>query len=277
VSSDAPRPGDGYTAAQVRAAEAPLLAAGEPLMRRAASALAAEITRLLQGPADAAGPAAEGAMEAAGQQLPGATDAAGPATAGATDAASRPLVVVLAGSGDNGGDALYAGAELAAAGTEVRIVATGPRVHEDAAAAARAAGATDLDPDAEPDGFDRAILAADVLVDGILGIGAAASPALRGRARELVQRIRARLEEAPATRHPLVVAVDLPSGIGPDDGAVPDPAVLPADVTVTFGAVKAGLLLPPGSAHAGRVVLVDLGLGPALAAVEPAVRLRGGA
>ena len=244
MSSDAPRPGDGYTAAQVRAAEAPLLAAGEPLMRRAASALAAEMERLLRVRADAA---------------------------------SQPLVVVLAGSGDNGGDALYAGARLATGGADVRIVATGPRLHEDAAAAAHAAGATDLDPEADPDGFDRAIRDADVIVDGILGIGAAASPALRGRAREVVQRIRARLEEAPATRHPLVVAVDLPSGIGPDDGAVPDPTVLPADVTVTFGAVKAGLLLPPGSAHAGRVVLVDLGLGPALAAVEPAVRLRGGA
>jgi hydroxyethylthiazole kinase-like uncharacterized protein yjeF len=242
VSSDAPRPEHGYTAAQVRAAEAPLLAAGEPLMRRAASALAAEIERLIPARADATGPA---------------------------------LVVVLAGSGDNGGDALHAGAELAAHGADVRIVATGSRLHEEGAASARAAGATDLDPDADPDGFDRAVVDADVIVDGILGIGAAASPALRGRARELVARV---LElRASATRHPLVVAVDLPSGIGADDGAAPDPTVLPADVTVTFGAVKAGLLVPPGSAYAGRVVLVDLGLGPALADVEPAVRLVDGA
>jgi hypothetical protein len=78
--------------------------------------------------------------------------------------------------------------------------------------------------------------------------------------------------ERPAgTRHPLVVAVDLPSGISPDDGRVPDPTVLPADATVTMGAVKAGLLLPPASRLAGRVVLVDLGLGRALAGVEPAV------
>ena len=248
MSSDAPRPGDGYTAAQVRAAEAPLLAAGEPLMLRAAAALAAEVGSLLE--------------------------------ARATDAATRPVVLVLAGSGDNGGDALFAAAELASHGADVRILAAGSRLHEAAAAAARGAGATDLDPDADPDGVDHAIDEAEVILDGILGIGAAGSPALRGRARDVVARVRDRLGrpagsvDASGTRHPLVVAVDLPSGISPDDGAVPDPTVLGADVTVTFGAVKAGLLTPPGSAYAGRVVLVDLGLGPALAGVEPAVRMR---
>jgi len=256
VSSDAPRPDDGYTAAQVRAAEAPLLAAGEPLMLRAAAALSAEVGSLLD--------------------------------ARSTDAATRPVVLVLAGSGDNGGDALFAAAELASRGVDVRILAAGSRLHEAAAAAARGAGATDLDldgdPDGDPDEVDRAIDEADVVLDGILGIGAAGSPALRGRARELVARVRDRLARqagpgpgSSGTRHPLVVAVDLPSGVSPDDGAVPDPTVLPADVTVTFGAVKAGLLVPPGSAYAGRVVLVDLGLGPELAGVEPAVRMRGGA
>jgi hydroxyethylthiazole kinase-like uncharacterized protein yjeF len=249
VSADAsrsavPSPRHGYTAAQVRAAEAPLLAAGEPLMQRAAAALADEIERLV---------------------------------ARATDVAGRPLVIVLAGSGDNGGDALFAGAHLAERGADVRLVAVGARLHEAGAAAARGAGAVDLDPDADADAFADAIDAADVLVDGILGIGAAASPALRGRSREIVARVLERLAERghaqrpPGTRHPLVVAVDLPSGISPDDGRVPDPTVLPADLTVTMGAVKAGLLLPPASRLAGRVVLVDLGLGPALADVEPVV------
>jgi NAD(P)H-hydrate repair Nnr-like enzyme with NAD(P)H-hydrate epimerase domain len=67
---------------------------------------------------------------------------------------------------------------------------------------------------------------------------------------------------AAGTR-PAVVAVDLPSGLSPDDGRVFEP-LLRADVTVTFGAVKAGLLLEPGASAAGRVVLVDLGLGPHL-------------
>jgi hydroxyethylthiazole kinase-like uncharacterized protein yjeF len=193
-------------------------------------------------------------------------------------------VVLLVGSGDNGGDALFAAAELASGGADVRIVAAGPRLHEAAAEAAHSAGATALDPDADPVLVDRAIDEADVILDGILGIGAAGSPALRGRARDIVARVRERLarqaeggRDAGDARHPLVVAVDLPSGISPDDGAVPDPTVLTADVTVTFGAVKAGLLVPPGSEHAGRIVFVDLGLGPALAGVEPAVRMRSGA
>ncbi|WP_430647228.1 NAD(P)H-hydrate epimerase [Agromyces sp. GXS1127] len=253
----APSPREGYTAEQVRAAERPLLEAGEPLMQRAALALADEVSRLI-----ATSPAASTpATEAAGTAPP-----------------ARPLVVVLAGSGDNGGDALFAGAHLAARGADVRIVAVGSRLHEQGATAAHEAGARDLDPDADPDAFDRIVAVAEVIVDGILGIGAAASPALRGRAREVVARVRALLgpdrlaRSGRGPRHPLVVAVDLPSGISPDDGRVPDPTVLPADVTVTMGAVKAGLILGPAVEFVGRVVLVDLGLGPGLAGVQPVVQ-----
>jgi hypothetical protein len=55
------------------------------------------------------------------------------------------------------------------------------------------------------------------------------------------------------------VAVDLPSGLDPDDGTT-DGVVLPAAITVTFGGVKAGLRRGSGPELAGRVVLVDLGL-----------------
>ena len=67
-----------------------------------------------------------------------------------------------------------------------------------------------------------------------------------------------------------MVAVDLPSGIDADTGAVAGPAVR-ADVTVTFGAIKPGLLIDPGAGHAGAVELVDIGLGPYLTA-DPAAR-----
>ena len=67
-----------------------------------------------------------------------------------------------------------------------------------------------------------------------------------------------------------MVAVDLPSGIDADTGAVDGPAVR-ADVTVTFGALKPGLLIDPGAGHAGTVELVDIGLGPYLED-GPAVR-----
>ena len=224
---------DGYSAAQVRAAEAPHLAAGEPLMRRAAAALARTLRRLLEESGRAPGP-----------------------------------VVLLVGSGDNGGDALFAGAELAAEGVEVAAIPMSERTHVDGAAAARAAGVRFVDRTATAD-TDAAFRSAAVLVDGILGTGTSASPALRGAARELVATAIPVVRERGTT----VVAVDLPSGIGPDDGAVPDPTVLPATVTVTFGAVKAGLLLEPAAAFAGRVELIDLGLGPELATMTPVVTI----
>ena len=208
----------GYSAEQMRAAEAPHLAAGVPLMQRAAAGLAAEIR---------------------------------------TTSPSR--VLLLVGSGNNGADALYAGAELAAENVEVAILTMGARVNREAMTAAVAAGARVVGEVAS--GFD-------VIVDGILGTGTSANPALRGDARRIVGEILPLLSVHP---HPLVVAVDIPSGIDPNDGSVPDPVVLPADVTVTFGGYKAGLLLEPASRLAGRVILIDIGLGPDLEALTPLV------
>ena len=97
---------------------------------------------------------------------------------------------------------------------------------------------------------------ADLIIDGLLGIGG------RGGLREPfagLARHAARARQAGAT----VVAVDLPSGIDADTGVVDGPAVR-ADVTVTFGAIKPGLLIDPGAGHAGAVELIDIGLGPYL-------------
>ena len=223
----------GYTAAQIRAAEAPLLAAGVPLMQRASAALAREVRALL----------------------------------GHDDA----RVLLLVGSGNNGADALYAGAILAEGGADVTIVRTGDRVHAAALESALAAGAHD--PGAGgPTPAEVAGIAAsvDLVVDGILGTGTGANPALRGRGRELVAAVLAAGATAP------VVAVDIPSGIGPDDGSVPDPCVLRATLTVTFGGYKAGLLLDPARGYAGEVRLIDIGLGEELAEVEPVLRVEAG-
>lgn len=206
-----------WTSAQVRAAEEPLLAAGVPLMERAAFALHVHVVAALR-------------------ELRGAV-------AGAR-------VVVLVGSGDNGGDALYAGALLARRGVDVRAVLTGARVHEGGLDALLRAGGRVL----RAEEAAAAASAADLLLDGILGIGTDGS-GLRGAAGALV-------EEIVARGRPYVVAVDVPSGLGVDDGRR-DGVVLDADLTVTFGVAKPGLLLPPGGRAAGRVVLVDLGLEPA--------------
>ncbi|HEX5859063.1 MAG TPA: NAD(P)H-hydrate epimerase [Microbacterium sp.] len=212
-----------YLAAQVRAAEKPLLDAGEPLMRRAAGALA-RVARAELG-------------ERGGR------------------------VLVLAGSGDNGGDALFAGASLAADGIAVAVLRTSTRVHQAALDAAVQAGAHVITlPDALAAASDW-----DLVLDGILGIGASPSSALRGAARTVVEAL---LPEVRAGR-PRVIAVDVPSGLGPDDGSS-DGVVLPAAVTATFGGAKAGLFTGNGPDLAGRVVLVDIGLGPGLRSVNPA-------
>lgn len=235
----------GYTAAQLRAAEAPFLQRGVPLMARAAESFAQHVISLLPDPAAA-------------------------------------RVLVLAGAGDNGGDACFAASSIAAAGARVEIAAAMGPMHEAGLAAALGSGAVLVGGEPGEPALPSAVAAlvdgTDIIVDGVLGIGsggvaAGGTPALRGPARELIVAVRRALDAASAPR-PLVVAVDIPSGIDPDDGAVPDAeAVLPADLTVTFIGIKAGLLLPPASELAGKVWLEPIGASQALLGVEPAVRL----
>ncbi|SBN61196.1 yjeF N-terminal region [Curtobacterium sp. 9128] len=230
---------DGYGGDQIRAAERPHLDAGEPLMQRAAAGLAEHVGLLLDDPAERPGD-------------------------------GRGSVLLLVGSGDNGGDALFAGAGLASDGRHVEILRVGSRIHEAGLRAALDAGAVLLS-----DGGDQAATAsdaalrADLVLDAILGIGVHGASALRSPAREVVQAIR---ELARDQRAPFVVAVDVPSGIDVDTGAIADDHVLQADVTVTFGGVKAGLLTGPGATLAGRIELVDVGIGADLARSEPLIR-----
>jgi ADP-dependent NAD(P)H-hydrate dehydratase / NAD(P)H-hydrate epimerase len=206
-------------------------------------------------------------------------------------------VVVLAGSGDNGGDALYAGARLAGRGAEVVAVAAGSQLHPGGTAELRGRGGRVLPaamPPREPAGSGgqvapgpgstsgtsetsgspasavtavitadaaAAIAAADLIIDGLTGIGG------RGGLREPGASLASLVGRARRS-NALVVAVDLPSGVDADTGEVSGPAVA-ADATVTFGTFKPGLLVDPGASHAGTVELVDIGLGSYLPA--PAV------
>ncbi|MGA5409909.1 NAD(P)H-hydrate dehydratase [Streptomyces lavendulocolor] len=152
-------------------------------------------------------------------------------------------VVLLVGSGDNGGDALYAGARLARRGAGVSAVLLGTRAHEGGLTALRAAGGRVVeDPSAAPE-------RADLVVDGITGIGG------RGGLRPEAARVVRAARDSGA----VLVAVDLPSGVDADTGEVAGEAVH-ADVTVTFGAYKPGLLIDPGRERAGALRLVGIGL-----------------
>jgi hydroxyethylthiazole kinase-like uncharacterized protein yjeF len=170
-------------------------------------------------------------------------------------------VVLLVGSGDNGGDALYAGARLARRGAGVTAVLLSPeRTHPGGLAELRRAGGSALANRQKEDAaaVERAIRCADLVVDGIVGIGGKGG--LRPDAAPLA-------ELAEASRA-AVVAVDLPSGVEADTGEVRGAAIR-ADLTVTFGTHKPGLLIDPAREYAGSVRLVDIGLSlPAVAEAE---------
>lgn len=232
-----------HTVAQVRSAEeaSPDLASGV-LMQRAARGLAHAVIDLLGG-------------------------------------AYGRRVVLLVGSGDNGGDALYAGAHLARRGALVDAWLLSDRVHEGGLAALRGAAgrvtgsraladvlAAGLGPRARP----------DVVVDGIVGIGGrpglrpeavAAIAALGLGARGIPTRHESQLDAPRHASRPWVVSVDLPSGIDADTGRVEGDHVV-ADLTVTFGTEKPAHLVDPAAAACGVVHLVDIELDLPPAALE---------
>jgi len=169
-------------------------------------------------------------------------------------------LVVLVGPGDNGGDALYAAAQLSEH-LSVVVVLVGDVVHEGGLQAVTDAGVTRLPVAATrraltPPVHD-ALAGADVVVDGMLGIGG--RPGLTGAMAGLA-------ESLPPTAW--VIAVDLPSGADPA-GVTPLASSVRADETVTFSLVKPVHLLPATAPAVGRLTLTDIGVpAPETAVVE---------
>ena len=159
-------------------------------------------------------------------------------------------VRLLVGSGNNGGDALYAGAVLARRGAQVEAVLISPEgVHKTGLAALLAAGGRVWKADHSPGSGLRneRTKAVDVVIDGIVGIGG------RGELRADAQQALKDCQGAP------IVAVDVPSGIDVDTGEVHG-AHVRAALTVTFGTHKVAHLVDPAAQACGVVELVDLGL-----------------
>jgi hydroxyethylthiazole kinase-like uncharacterized protein yjeF len=217
-----------YTGTQVREAEKPFL--DDPLGSGAGAVL---MQRAAYGLANAV----VGALRGRGQRLYGAS------------------VAVLAGKGNNGGDGLFAASLLARRGMRTTAVLTAGAAHDAGLAAFRQAGGHVLVLTGE-NAADLAATAggADVVIDAVLGTGAQGG--LRGPTAGLV-------EVLAGSRPPLVVACDIPSGVDADTGEAHAP-VLAADLTVTFGAAKAGLLADPGADFAGRVQVIPIGIEAAL-------------
>ncbi|MCZ7527542.1 MAG: NAD(P)H-hydrate epimerase [Acidimicrobiia bacterium] len=140
-------------------------------------------------------------------------------------------VVVVCGKGNNGGDGLVAARVLRSWGVRADVFLL--------------AGGVDRSR------FDRALDRADVAVDAMFGTG------FRGDLEGDAAWVARRLSGGPVP----VVAVDIPSGVDGETGAVAGEAVA-ADVTVCFAALKPGLCFQPGAARAGSVEVVDIGVDP---------------
>lgn len=195
-----------YSAGQIKAAEAPLLA-GLPdgvLMRRAASGLAVAIAAELRR---------------------------------RTGGVAGRRVCAVVGSGDNGGDALWAATFLRRRGAAADAILLDPdRTHAKAFAAFRGAGGRVV---------ESVRAATDLVIDGVVGISGS------GPLRPAAAAVFTAVEDSGIP----VVAVDLPSGVDVQTGAITGPAVRAA-LTVTFGGLKPVHALT----DCGRVELVDIGL-----------------
>ena len=275
-----------WPAREIAAAEAPVTAGTDRYMRAAAHAVArAALRELRQGPVVPGGAASLARPSSAS---PSPTYLAGPpaspaspvspaAPAGTSGEAagthmspgwiSGAPVLLLVGGGHNGADTLLAGGLLSHSGCAVTAVLATEHPHPVALEEARSHGVTVYGAGYRSDGAEdwdsaeavaavEAFLARGGLVlDGLTGIGATGP--LRPDAVALIAPLVA--AGAPGRRPLRVIAVDLPSGTGVDDGTVDGP-VLAADCTVTFTCLKGCLCLPPARHLCGAVEVVPLGL-----------------
>ena len=275
-----------WPAQEIAAAEAPVTAGTDRYMRAAAHAVArAALRELRQGPVVPGGAASLARPSSAS---PSPTYLAGPPASPASpvspaaptgtsgEAAGTHMspgwisgapVLLLVGGGHNGADTLLAGGLLSHSGCAVTAVLATEHPHPVALEEARSHGVTVYGAGYRSDGAEdwdsaeavaavEAFLARGGLVlDGLTGIGATGP--LRPDAVALIAPLVA--AGAPGRRPLRVIAVDLPSGTGVDDGTVDGP-VLAADCTVTFTCLKGCLCLPPARHLCGAVEVVPLGL-----------------
>ncbi|WP_380878001.1 bifunctional NAD(P)H-hydrate repair enzyme [Sphingomonas sp. DBB INV C78] len=186
--------------------------------------------------------AAEEAIFARGVPVVDLMEQAGAAVAEAAwRYAAMPPTLILCGPGNNGGDGYVAARHLAERGVHVRVAATGePKTEAAAAMRARWDGPVEAIEGAR---------SAPLVIDALFGTGLV---------RPLDSALAAELARLTAAAK-LSIAVDLPSGVSTDDGAVLSPVPV-FDLTVALGALKPAHLLQPSAPYCGRVAVADIGL-----------------
>ncbi len=183
-------------------------------------------------------------------------------------------VLVLVGPGNNGGDGLVCARVLHDSGAPVTLYVWKRTLAPDDAnlrlCLERRIPITRAEDDKDFAALKRLLTTNAVIVDALLGTGV--TRPIEGLLKDLLAVVKAHMETSetreinglvplfpsfPASSY--VVAVDLPSGLNPDNGAL-DPAALPADLTVTFAFPKVGQLVAPGADAVGELGVADIGI-----------------
>lgn len=193
----------------------------------------------------------------------------------------RPVVLAVAGRGNNGADALAAGRILLDRGCDVRFCRLSGKIPPESSFAVQADILRQYGADiaAYPDSVlhkvltvlssdlseeESAVKVPDVIIDGLFGTGLSRN--LSGEAAECVEAIN-RCREMFGS---YVIAVDIPSGISSDDGSVMGCAVR-CDETATFAFYKRGHFMYPGTVYAGNCHLAQIGITPRSFEKRPAM------
>jgi hydroxyethylthiazole kinase-like uncharacterized protein yjeF len=172
--------------------------------------------------------------------------------------ASGRRVAILCGEGNNGGDGLVAALHFTRAGAAVTVILAARRKDGDARLRSAIEAGCAVEDAVEETGRASVlgtVRAADILIDAVLGTGTTLP--LRPPVADIladVSRLITRSE-----RRPFVAAVDCPSGVECNSGQAA-PESIPADLTVTLGAAKPGLLLFPAAEFTGSLIVADIGL-----------------
>lgn len=215
--------------------------------------------RLIEERARRAGTSTDTLMERAGEEVAVRVDSLLSAEGLPDDTG---VVAVLVGPGSNGGDGLVAARRLCSRGWRVEAYMCIPRRTPDPkldAAVREGVKVIGADEDRDMTRLRALLGVAGVVVDAVLGTG---------RSRPIEGGLETKLRflaEARAKRPEMrLVAVDVPTGLDADSGEA-DPACAAADLTVSLGFHKVGLLTPSGADVAGEVTVADIGLGEDLA------------
>ncbi len=223
--------------------------------------------------------ALEQRADASGNTYATMMERAGKAVADAILARHDPRdlrVLVLVGPGNNGGDGLVCARYLHDAGARVALYVWKRAERADdenfRLCRERHLPITRAEDDAHFSALKDFLADSDIIVDALLGTGVARP--IDGLLKELLETVSKKTRKqvsshlvtlspclplSPPSRSPRIVAVDLPSGLNPDTGAL-DPATLKADLTVTFAFPKIGQLTFPGANAVGEIVVADIGI-----------------